>query len=63
MSKNKPFNVILNNGKQVKVRLDKSDDTYDVQGGGAGYSTIENIKKCKFLNKDLTEPEKSINIK
>lgn len=56
MSKNKMFNVMLNNGKEVTVQLDKTDQTYTVQGGGAGYETISNIKKCKFLNRDSPEP-------
>jgi hypothetical protein len=52
------FNVKLDNGKQVTVQLDKSDDSYTVQGGGAGYSTKEEIKRCKALNKDSPEPRK-----
>ena len=56
MSKNKMFNVRLDNGKEVTVLLDKSDQTYDVQGGAAGYSTKEDIKSCKFLNENSPEP-------
>lgn len=55
MSKNKMFNVTLNNGKMVTVQLDKTDETYDVQGGGSGYNTIQDIQKCKFLNDDAPE--------
>ena len=50
------FNVQLNNGKEVTVQLDKSDQTYTVQDGGAGYENIENIQKCKFLNNATPEP-------
>lgn len=56
MSKNKMFNVKLDNGKQVTVQLDKSDDTYTVQGGSAGYSTKEDVQRCKSLNNDSPEP-------
>lgn len=56
MSKNKMFNVIIDNGKEVTVQLDKTDDTYQVQGGGAGYETLQSLKSCKFLNKDTPEP-------
>lgn len=56
MSKNKMFNVTLNNGAKVTVQLDKTDETYDVQGGGSGYATIQDIKDCKFLNEDFPAP-------
>lgn len=63
MSKNKMFNVELNNGKEVTVQLDKTDQTYDVQGGGSGYSTTDDIKNCKSLNQESPEPRSWVNKK
>jgi hypothetical protein len=55
MSKNKAFNTTLDNGKQVTVQLDKSDQTYDVAGAGYGYASIKDVQSCKFLNRDSPE--------
>ena len=57
------FNVKLKNGKQVTVQLDKRDDTYDVQGGGSGYSTIDDIKNCEILNENPPEPRSWVKLK
>lgn len=50
MSKNKPFNVTLDNGKEVTVQGEK-DSSYSVYGGH-NYESISDIKSDKHLNED-----------
>lgn len=48
MSKNKPFNVTLDNGKEVTVQGEK-DNSYSVYGG-QNYESISDIKSDSNLN-------------
>lgn len=53
MSKNKNFNVKLNNGKEVNVQPER-DGSYSVFGGHS-HDSISSIKSDKYLNEKTPE--------
>lgn len=59
MSKNKHFNVTLDNGKEVTVQAEK-DSSYNVYGGH-NYESISDIKSDSHLNESTPDVPEFMN--